>query len=74
MKMSDFTIREYGRAELAAAYCPGVCADAAWRKLKRWIDLSPGLADRLRQTGYNGNNRSFTPAQVRLIVAAIGEP
>lgn len=32
------------------------------------------LSERLGALGYDGHTRSFTPAQVRLIVEALGEP
>lgn len=69
-----FRIKEYGRMELAQLYCPDITPESAWKKLKTWIELSPGLADRLRALGYDGHTRSFTPAQVRAIVDGIGEP
>jgi hypothetical protein len=72
--MEEFRIREYGRMELAQLYCPGIAPESAWRKLKSWIALSPGLAERLRTLGYDGHTRSFTPAQVKEIVDIIGEP
>ena len=33
-----------------------------------------GLEERLRQVGYDGNQRNFTPQQVQTIVDALGEP
>ena len=72
--MQQFRIRHYGRMELAQLYCPDIAPESAWKKLKRWIDLNPGLADRLRAVGYDSRTRSFTPAQVRLITDALGEP
>jgi len=69
-----FTIREYGRQELACLYCPSLKPDSAWKKLRQWMALYPGLDDRLRTAGYNGNKRSFTPLQVSIIVEAMGEP
>lgn len=74
MNNKNFKVREYGRMELAQLYCPDIAPESAWKKLKKWIDLNPGLADRLRAVGYDSHTRSFTPAQVRLIVEAIGEP
>lgn len=74
MDNGTFKLREYGRMELAQAYCPDIAPESAWKKLRSWIELSPGLAERLRALGYDGHTRSFTPAQVRLIVDAIGEP
>ena len=72
--MIDFQIKEYGRTELALIYSPDITPGAAWRKLRRWIDASPGLTDRLAQSGYNPSRRSFTPVQVQLIVEAVGLP
>ena len=60
--------------ELAQLYCPTIAPESAWKKLKSWIALKPGLADRLRALGYDGHTRSFTPAQVHEIVNGIGEP
>lgn len=71
---SEFRIREYGRTELACTYCQGLSPEAAWRKFSRWMELHPTLSSRLKKLGYTGRNRSFTPAQVRAIVNALGEP
>ena len=65
--MDCFVIRTYGRTELAQIYCPNLCPEAAFRKLKHWIDGLSAL-------GGSSRSRSYTPAQVRLIVAALGEP
>lgn len=72
--MKSFSIRKYGRTELAQLYCPDITPDAAWRKLRLWISHFPGLEERLSEHGYTSRCRSFTPAQVRLIVDALGEP
>lgn len=69
-----FIIREYGRQELASLYCPALKPDSAWKKLSQWMDLYPGLKERLRECGYDGHKRSFTPLQVSVIVEAMGEP
>jgi len=54
------TIREYGRTELAQLYFPMLCADAAWRKLKKWINLNTILKAKLRQVNYQeGTGRSL---------------
>ena len=47
---------------------------AARRKLMYWISLQPALVDALHASGFSQKVRSFTPAQVRLIVEALGEP
>ena len=44
------------------------------RKLKHWIDLYPGLRAGLSTLGLSPRSRSYTPAQVSLIVGALGEP
>lgn len=69
-----FTVRELGRSELASYYAPGISPQSAWKKLKLWIHRSPGLEERLAQTGYDRRQRTFTPRQVSLIIDAIGEP
>ena len=75
MKNTDFKIREYGRTELAQMYSPDITPESAWRKLKEWFIFYPGLTDDLIRLGYRpGKQRIFTPAQVRLIIDAIGEP
>ena len=60
--------------QLAQMYCPDIAPVSAWKKLKLWISLSPGLPDRLKSLGYDSHTRSFTPAQVQAIIDAIGEP
>lgn len=69
----EFRIRAYGRTELAMVYCPELTPCSAYRKLRQWINRSPGLADRLRRLG-DGQARTWTPAEVREIVDALGEP
>lgn len=72
--MKDFTIRSYGRTELALLYNPHLTPQSAWRTLNHWIGLSEALSARLRQLGYNSSSRRFTPAMVAAIVAHLGEP
>mgnify|MGYP002624651195 CR=1 FL=1 len=75
MKNEPFMIRQYGRTELAQRYSPGITPEAAWKKLRLWINYHPLLPRTLRGLGYEeGRQRVFTPAQVRAIVEAIGEP
>ena len=72
--MKEFEIRQYGRTELAQLYSPDITPESAWKKLKQWIDHYPGLDERLHTLGYHPRQRIFTPAQVAMIVGAIGEP
>ena len=73
-KQTDFCIRSYGRTELALLYNPCLTPKAAYRKLAAWIDHYPGLAGHLAELGTLPGSRSYTPAQVREIVGALGEP
>jgi hypothetical protein len=43
-------------------------------KLNPWIDRYPGLRQQLTALGFRPKARIFTPAQVRAIVEALGEP
>ena len=61
--------RTFGRTELALVYFPQLCPEAAWHKLRSWLMFTPRLAHlcELRR-------RTFTPAEVQLIYAELGEP
>ena len=72
--MTNFKIRTFGRTELAQLYCPELCPQAAFRKLNQWIDLYPNLREELLASGLSPKSRTYTPAQVGLIVGALGEP
>ena len=69
-----FQIRTYGKGELAQLYCPNITTAAARKKLMSWIHYYPNLMDDLYRIGFSDVSRSFTPAQVRLIVDALGDP
>ena len=71
---TTFRIRPYGRMELAQAYLPAMTPKAAHRKLQHLIAIYPGLADRLHDMGYRPTERLYSPAMVRAIVEALGEP
>ena len=61
--------KTFGRTELALVYFPQLCPEAAWHKLRSWLKLNPRL-----QHLYELRRRSFTPAEVQLIYAELGEP
>ena len=69
-----FQIRTYGKRELAQLYCPNITTAAARKKLMLWIHFYPHLIDNLQSIGFSDTSKTFTPAQVRLIVDALGEP
>ena len=75
MNIGKFEIREYGRTELAQMYSPDISPESAWKKLKGWMAFHPILPMVLASLGYRGDRqRSFTPAQVKAIAEALGEP
>ena len=55
--MNEFKIRAYGRMELAQLYSPELTDIAAYRKMKKWISLCPGLLQRLYDLGYESKRR-----------------
>ena len=63
------TIKTFGRTELAQIYFPRLCPEAAWHKLRSWLKINPRLYHL-----YELTRRTFTPAEVRLIYAELGEP
>lgn len=71
---TDPVPRTYYKAELALAYNESMTTASALRTLNKWIELSPGLTDRLAATGYRKTAKILTPIQVRLIFEALGEP
>lgn len=72
--MDHFEYRTYGKSELALLYNPYITPKAACKKLNRWIALQPRLAASLDDAGLRLLSKTYTPAQVRLIVEALGEP
>ena len=73
-KEDEFVCRTYGKSELAQLYCPDIEPKTAVAKLNQWIALKPGLKEALAKTGLQHCAKQYTPAQVRLIVDALGEP
>ena len=72
--MENFEIRTYGRTELALCYFPDLNPQVAYRKLQYWLASSPRLREQLEGVGSGLSCRTYMPAQVQLIVGAIGEP
>ena len=70
----EIATRTFGRTELAQLYSPDLTAEAAWKKLKRWIALNGDLTARLTELGYRPSQRSFTPKMVEQIFHYLGEP
>ena len=66
--------KAYGRTELAQQYLPNLTPPSAWRVLNEWINYSPRLVEELKNLGYDGKKRVFTPAQAQAIMRHLGEP
>lgn len=71
---TGFLIRSYGKGELAMLYIHGVTQQAAVNRFNAWIRKAPGLEQHLLEMGMSRTSRSYTPAQVRVIVSVFGEP
>jgi hypothetical protein len=69
MQNETFSIRAYGKSELAMMYFPRLSKDAALKKLRYWIKINPRLRHLLKVRG-----QYFTPKQVQKIVDEVGEP
>ena len=71
---NEFKVRTYGRTELARIYNPTLKPESAYRRLLKWISISPELSKQLLKDGKPLKYRTFTPYEVRLIVEYLGEP
>ena len=69
-----FTVRPYGKAELALLYQPCSTPDTAMKTLYRWIKGCPLLMQELRSLNYNPKRRTFLKPEVEAIVHHLGEP
>lgn len=72
--MKEFTLRSYGRTELALLYNLEMSPEGAYRRLRKWISVYPNLENELMRRGKRPQARVYTPAQVQAIVDALGEP
>lgn len=69
-----FTIRSYGKAELALLYQPFSTPESAVKTLKRWIGRCPMLQEELDSLHYNPRRHTFLKPEVAAIVRHLGEP
>jgi hypothetical protein len=65
----EINIKSFVRTELATKYFPGMTPESAWHKLRSWLRYNPRLSH-----FYDSRRRTFTPAEVSLIFAELGEP
>ena len=72
---NEFTIRPYGKTELALAYTHG---NMSGRSALNWFNheltLYPGLLKQLTDLGYHPYQNTITIVQLRVIVSVLGEP
>ena len=66
MTDETFTIRAYGKSELAMMYFPDLSKETAMKKLRFWLSVNPRLRHLISK-----NFRNFTPKQVRLIIGQL---
>lgn len=72
---SSFTLRTYGKSELAMLYFPqSATPHTAVNHLMAWINRSVRLKGLLQEAGYMKTSKYFTPRQVAVIVEHLGEP
>ena len=62
------------KQDLAMAYFDGCSKKTASRLLAREINLTPGLLDALRPTGYSRPRKILSPKQIQIIFSFLGEP
>jgi hypothetical protein len=69
-----FSIRPYGKAELALLYQPSSSPETAMKTLYRWIKGCPMLMQELEAMNYQPRRRTFLKPEVEAIVRHLGEP
>lgn len=69
-----FQYRTYGKGELAMLYIRNVLQQSAVDEFNEWIAAHPGLPEQLAASGFKNRNKRYTPAQVRFLTNAFGEP
>ena len=74
MEVNEFKIHSYGITELAMLYSPELTSSGALKRFRRWIDTNPVLHEHLGFTKGQRRPSSFTPSEVKMIVAELGEP
>ena len=73
--MENFKIKTYGKSELALLYFPDAPSKiAALQNRHYWISRNEKLVFELNNCGTPAKAKFFTPREVMLIVAHLGEP
>lgn len=74
VKYFDLDIRTYRRTELAELYHPEAKGKSAWEKFRYELNLCKDLKAALREAGYDGKRRTFTPTEVWIIAQYLDTP
>lgn len=69
-----FEIKAYLKSDLAQLYFPCLSAEAALRKLRRWINFNPSLHHELYEGPEGKNDQIFSKRQVAVLVKYLDEP
>lgn len=71
----DFTIKAYGKSELAMLYFPQTSSPhTAAGHLLAWIKRNRQLSEALERVGHRKTAKFFTPKEVALITEFLGTP
>lgn len=69
-----FEIKAYLKSDLAQLYFPCLSAEAALRKLRRWINFNPSLHHELYEGPEGKNDQIFSKRQVAVLVKYLDQP
>ena len=69
-----FEIKAYLKSDLAQLYFPCLSAEAALRKLRRWINFNPSLHHELYEGPEGKNDQIFCKRQVAVLVKYLERP
>ena len=69
-----FEIKAYLKSDLAQLYFPCLSAEAALRKLRRWINFNPSLHHELYEGPEGKNDQIFSKRQVAVLVRYLERP
>ncbi len=69
-----FEIKAYLKSDLAQLYFPCLSAEAALRKLRRWINFNPSLHHELYEGPEGKNDQIFSKRQVAVLVKHLERP
>ena len=69
-----FEVKAYLKSDLAQLYFPCLSAEAALRKLRRWINFNPSLHHELYEGPEGKNDQIFSKRQVAVLVKYLERP